>query len=132
MLFNSLEFLLCFPVVVGLYFALPHRWRWLHLLLASYVFYASFVFFRSPDLSTALHMYGQVATGRGLAFVGDAGLLVFALLLIPATELIEFRQRHLDRWQAPTALRWAGDWALLVATLLFGVFTREAFVYFQF
>ena len=39
MLFNSLEFLIYFPVVVGLYFALPHRWRWLHLLIASYAFY---------------------------------------------------------------------------------------------
>ncbi len=39
MLFNSFEFLVYFPVVVAIYFALPHRWRWLHLLLASYVFY---------------------------------------------------------------------------------------------
>ncbi len=39
MLFNSVEFLLYFPLVVGLYFWLPVRWRWLHLLLASYIFY---------------------------------------------------------------------------------------------
>ena len=39
MLFNSLEFLIYFPVVVGLYFLLPARWRWLHLLIASYLFY---------------------------------------------------------------------------------------------
>ena len=39
MLFNSFEFLLYFPIVVALYFAIPGRWRWLHLLIASYVFY---------------------------------------------------------------------------------------------
>ena len=41
MLFNSFEFLLYFPVVIAIYFAMPYRWRWLHLLLASYFFYMS-------------------------------------------------------------------------------------------
>lgn len=39
MLFNSIEFLLFFPLVVLLYFALPHKWRWLLLLAGSYYFY---------------------------------------------------------------------------------------------
>jgi alginate O-acetyltransferase complex protein AlgI len=39
MLFNSLRFLLFFPAVCGLFFATPHRWRWLLLLSASYLFY---------------------------------------------------------------------------------------------
>jgi len=43
MLFNSFTFLLFFPVVALLYFLLPHRWRWLHLLLASCVFYCAFI-----------------------------------------------------------------------------------------
>lgn len=43
MLFNSLEFLVFFPVVTLLYFLLPHKWRWLHLLLASCIFYISFI-----------------------------------------------------------------------------------------
>lgn len=41
MLFHSVEFLIFFPVVVILYFALPFRWRWLLLLVASYYFYMS-------------------------------------------------------------------------------------------
>ena len=41
MLFNSLHFLVFFPVVVGLYFGLPPRWRVWLLLLASYYFYMS-------------------------------------------------------------------------------------------
>ena len=41
MLFNSLHFLIFFPVVTGLYFALPPRWRPALLLAASYYFYLS-------------------------------------------------------------------------------------------
>jgi D-alanyl-lipoteichoic acid acyltransferase DltB (MBOAT superfamily) len=39
MLFNSAEFIIFFPIVVLLYFALPHKWRWGLLLTASYYFY---------------------------------------------------------------------------------------------
>jgi D-alanyl-lipoteichoic acid acyltransferase DltB (MBOAT superfamily) len=42
-LFNSFQFLVFFPVVTLLYFLLPHRYRWLHLLAASCVFYAAFI-----------------------------------------------------------------------------------------
>ncbi|RKY20814.1 MAG: MBOAT family protein [Planctomycetota bacterium] len=40
MAFNSWQYVLFLPLVVGLHFALPARQRWLLLLLASYVFYA--------------------------------------------------------------------------------------------
>ncbi len=43
MLFNSFEFLLFFPIVTVLYFIVPHRFRWLHLLVASCVFYMFFI-----------------------------------------------------------------------------------------
>jgi D-alanyl-lipoteichoic acid acyltransferase DltB (MBOAT superfamily) len=43
MLFNSIEFLIFFPVVTLLYFLLPHRWRWLHLLISSCIFYMAFI-----------------------------------------------------------------------------------------
>jgi D-alanyl-lipoteichoic acid acyltransferase DltB (MBOAT superfamily) len=39
MLFNSYHFLAFFPIVVLLYFAIPHRFRYLWLLAASYYFY---------------------------------------------------------------------------------------------
>jgi alginate O-acetyltransferase complex protein AlgI len=39
MLFNSIEFILFFPIVVAAYFLLPFRFRWILLLLASYYFY---------------------------------------------------------------------------------------------
>jgi D-alanyl-lipoteichoic acid acyltransferase DltB (MBOAT superfamily) len=44
MLFNSAQFcLFFFPLVTGLYFLLPHKWRWLLLLVASCWFYMAFV-----------------------------------------------------------------------------------------
>jgi len=43
MLFNSLSFLVFFPVVTVLYFLLPHRYRWLLLLAASCIFYMVFI-----------------------------------------------------------------------------------------
>ena len=43
MLFNSFSFLVFFPIVTILYFLLPHKYRWIHLLIASCVFYMAFV-----------------------------------------------------------------------------------------
>lgn len=43
MLFNSLEFLIFFPVVTIGYFLLPYSWRWLWLLIASCVFYMALI-----------------------------------------------------------------------------------------
>jgi alginate O-acetyltransferase complex protein AlgI len=43
MLFNSFEFLIFFPVVTLIYFLLPHKYRWFHLLAASCYFYMAFV-----------------------------------------------------------------------------------------
>jgi len=41
MLFNSFEFAIFLPMVFGIYWALPHKYRWILLLLASYYFYMS-------------------------------------------------------------------------------------------
>jgi len=43
MLFNSIQFLIFFPLVTVLYFVLPHRMRPLLLLIASCVFYMAFI-----------------------------------------------------------------------------------------
>ncbi len=41
MLFNSIEFLIFFPIVTFVYFLIPHKYRWIWLLIASYYFYMS-------------------------------------------------------------------------------------------
>jgi len=43
MLFNSLQFLLFFPIVTILYFILRHQYRWFLLLMASCLFYCAFI-----------------------------------------------------------------------------------------
>jgi len=43
MLFNSLAFLIFFPIVTTLYFLLPHRFRWALILAASCYFYMAFI-----------------------------------------------------------------------------------------
>lgn len=43
MLFNSIEFLVFFPVACISYYLIPHRYRWIQLLLLSCVFYAAFI-----------------------------------------------------------------------------------------
>jgi len=43
MLFNSIDFLIFFPIVTILYFAIPHKYRWLLLLVASCIFYMAFI-----------------------------------------------------------------------------------------
>lgn len=41
MLFNSVNYLIFFPVVLAVYFVIPRRWRYVFLLIASYYFYMS-------------------------------------------------------------------------------------------
>jgi len=43
MLFNSIQFLIFFPICTLLYFLIPHKFRWIHLLIASCIFYAAFI-----------------------------------------------------------------------------------------
>ena len=43
MLFNSIDFLIFFPLVTLLYFVLPYSYRWLLLLVASCWFYMAFI-----------------------------------------------------------------------------------------
>ena len=44
MIFNSLTFAIFFTIVFFLYWVIPHKYRWLLLLVASYYFYISWGF----------------------------------------------------------------------------------------
>ena len=64
MLFNSIDFLVFFPIVVLMYYVIPKRVRYIWLLIASYVFYMSW----EP-------MYGLLLGGVTIcSFVG--GILI--------------------------------------------------------
>lgn len=43
MLFNSLHFLLFLPIVVGVYYLIPQKFRWVWIFLASCYFYMAFI-----------------------------------------------------------------------------------------
>ncbi len=64
MLFNSFEFLVFFPIVVGIYFVLPKKMRQLWLLIASYYFYMSW------DAVYALLIFGVTL----ISYLGARGL----------------------------------------------------------
>ena len=88
MLFNSLSFLVFFPLVTALYFAIEHRYRWVLLLGASYYFYMCW----RPEyvvlilLSTIIDYGAALGMGRftstpvrkgllGLSLAGNLGML---------------------------------------------------------
>ncbi len=90
MLFNSLEFILFFPIVVAAYFALKPKYRWILLLLASYYFYMcwNYKYIVLIMLSTFVDYFSgifihkssnkRVRTGFLLASLGvNLGLLFF-------------------------------------------------------
>lgn len=88
MLFNSIEFVFFFPIVVIAFFAIPHRFRWTLLLAASYYFYAAWrpeyliliIASTLVDYAAALRM-GACDTKRGrrwwlwLSLLSNLGLL---------------------------------------------------------
>ena len=90
MLFNSLEFIIFFPIVVAAYFALNPKYRWILLLLASYYFYMCWnykyivliMFSTVVDYCSGILMYRTNKTGlRKLLLLAslttNLGLLFF-------------------------------------------------------
>ena len=82
MLFNSIQYLIFFPIVVGLYFAIPHRYRWVLLLGASYYFYMSW----KPEyiiliiISTLIDYYAGLQMGRTADKAKRKRFLILSLL----------------------------------------------------
>ena len=81
MLFNSLQFLLFFAFVISLYYALPHRPRWVLLLFASCYFYMVFI----PEY--ILILFGVILIDYASAFLieknqGKQRKLFLALSLV--------------------------------------------------
>ena len=81
MLFNSWQFILFFPVVAGLYFSFPQRWRWVLLLGASYFFYMCWkpAYLVLILISTLVDYHAALAMARNPSSLKRKGLLVFSL-----------------------------------------------------
>jgi alginate O-acetyltransferase complex protein AlgI len=80
MLFNSLSFLVFFAVVGTVYYAVPHRFRWPLLLLASLYFYAAF----SPLYVLLLVGVTAVAYAGALAISSSEELVTRRVILAAA------------------------------------------------
>lgn len=62
MLFNSIEFLIFFPIVTGLFFIIPNRFRYIWLLISSYYFYMSW----NPKYAILIALSTVVTFSSGL------------------------------------------------------------------
>lgn len=91
MLFNSVNFLIFFPVVVLAYFIIPKKFRYVWLLVASYYFYMSWF----PKWAVLL-LFSTAATymsGLLLEWIKnnpgreDTGLMELLIQNIPAAEV---------------------------------------------
>jgi len=82
MLFNSLDFLIFFPIVVVIYFAVPHRFRWVLLLIASYYFYMSWRIEYALLLvaSTLIDYFAGIRMERCLQKAQKRKYLIFSLV----------------------------------------------------
>lgn len=81
MLFNSLHFFIFFPVVAFFYFFIPHRYRWILLLVASYYFYLSWnVGYGFLLLSATLFNYGAALWLEKIEHVRNKKLVLAAFI----------------------------------------------------
>lgn len=88
MLFNSLHFIFFFPFVVAIFFLLPHRFRWVLLLIASYYFYMAWqpmygllIFFSTiVDFFAAILMERTTGKARKKFFLFGSLLINLGLL----------------------------------------------------
>lgn len=87
MLFNSLQFLIFFPVVTSLYFILPHKFRWFLLLAASCIFYIAFIpvyifiLFTTIVVDYAAGIYIEKSQGKSRKIYLVVSLVVTAAIL---------------------------------------------------
>lgn len=87
MLFNSFEFLIFFPVVTILFYLLPHKIRWILLLIASCLFYCYFIpyylliliFLITVDYFAAIFIEQSVQKKRWLVCSIIANLCILGL-----------------------------------------------------
>ena len=66
MVFNSVKFLFFFVIVITIYFSIPHRFRWIWLLGASYYFYMSWkpLYIFLIVITTLITYYAAIRMGQ--------------------------------------------------------------------
>ena len=83
MLFNSLQFIFFFPLVIILYYLISHKWRWTLLLTASYYFYmcwkVEYIFLIL--LSTGIDYWAGIQMGKKTGKSERKKYLVLSLVM---------------------------------------------------
>ena len=99
MLFNSLFFLFVFfPIVTGFYYFIPHKFRWVWLLVASCYFYMSFI--PSYLLILALTISIDYVAGRCIERLDGKKKRAFLLLSICSNLGVLFVFKYFDFFNA--------------------------------
>lgn len=82
MLFNSLQYLIFFPTVVGIYFLTPYKFRWIPLLISSYYFYMAWkpVYIVLIVFTTLINYLAGLAIGKTKDNSKQKKYLVLALI----------------------------------------------------
>jgi len=83
MLFNSIHFVIFFPLVILFYFALPYKYRWILLLGASYYFYMCWKveYLLLIIISTIVDYYAGIQMGKYSSKSKRKPFLIFSFLI---------------------------------------------------
>ncbi len=97
----------------------------------------SWIFFRAPDLSSALYIVTHLFSGWTTAGISVIGRFPFMLSLVLIAIVVasdRIAEKGVGVWFARRSVfvRWSFYVLLVLATLFFGVFTSRDFIYFQF
>ncbi|TSJ40993.1 MBOAT family protein [Mucilaginibacter corticis] len=115
-------------------------WLYKPLSILLTFFYACFtwVFFRSPDLGTAMQILHKIVFVHGPCFVGDRKNMIysvfFILVLLVIDTIKEYRLfNNFSLFDHSSLLvRRLSYVVIVIMILLFGVFDNNQFIYFQF
>lgn len=102
MLFNSIEFMIFFPIVCLCYFIIPHKVRYLFLLACSYFFYMCW----NPEYALLM------LTSTAITFVSG--------LLIDSANKIEDEKKQINRKKLYVALSFISNLSILFFFKYFG------------
>ncbi len=120
---------------------LLHLPSWISKTAATLVVFSltcfAWIFFRAADLDHAIGLIGILLSFKGYEMTWGAippeCALIFAMALVVLAVDLGGRSERLRSWYTASLVRrTAGAYALFVLILLFGSFTGQRFIYFQF
>lgn len=112
--------------------------QWLAAIVTFHLVLVAWVFFRAESVADAVYVLASMWRLDGPILVPgfDGGALLVAVAAIGFMEMIHFAERGssietvLDA--RPAWMRWGFYYTLAFAILVFGVFSQQQFIYFQF